>query len=269
MGLSSLVLMAALAQPARPAVPIDPCESVVIAQVRHAISELKSRALGDAVITIEYEGLAHIEAHLMRPGMLRDVPVRLELIDDPTAHGFVMKETSGTAPNARTETTIVLDGRVAEQTAPDFKEATGDAALIAGADAAAWTPWTLARAALSNAASCRPGADVGKSESTSGPISYVDGAHRACTLLLDGDRRIARAERLVADQRLGDVWNWVQFDDWEQRDGVEVPQKVTRFIVQGAATIRYELSLKRFAIGAVSRDVFTLPESHRRDIPSW
>lgn len=273
--LGAIVLCGACAQPAAspPALPVEPCESVMVAQARQAISSLKAsgEAHGgtQAAISATYTGTLRVEAHMMMPGLTRAIPVTVEVIDDPASRALLVRETTGPARNV--ETTLVLDGRVASQfdAAGVFKELSGDEALGAMADASCWMPWSVVRAGLGARPTCRVGATQAWRGESFTPVTFVDAAHRACSVLLDGSQRVGRVEVLAADQRLGDVCHWTAFAGFEQRGGAWVPRTITRFMVRPDVTLRYELSLARLEIGGTTRDAFLLPEAHRGDIASW
>jgi glyoxylase-like metal-dependent hydrolase (beta-lactamase superfamily II) len=272
-----MLSLALMAQPGTQAVagPIDPCESVVVAQTRASLDALRAARgvhvdLNHPVVTAVYEGTASLEAHLMRPGMVRALPVRLELVIDPTAHGYSLRETTGANAAARTQTTLAIEGRVAEQPSADapFVESTAPASAVA--DLAHWLPSTAVAAAADAAPSCRPGLTVEQPGLMLSPVTFIDAAGRACTLLLDADHRVSRIESLSSHPRLGDVCNWTQFDEWEQHGGVTVPHRLSRFIVQEAATVRYDLSLVSFNVAAAATEgAFALPGERQGDIRTW
>lgn len=253
-----------------PAAPINYCDSVVINQTRAALADLKTSLQvhqGNSGITAVYQGTVSIEGHMMHPGDLRTVPVRLELTAD--ASGMSVREISGPDGKGPIETTLINRGRVAEQSAQaaPFKESPPDKAPKAAADAACWLPSTILETALDAAPSCRPGPAIDDHGQALSLVTFADVAGRACTLLLDPEHRVARIESLSAHARLGDVCNWTQFSDWDQVSGAAVPRKLSRFIVESAATIRYDLSLVSVTFGSVPG--FTLPENRQADIPSW
>lgn len=275
----AIVLALALlphAQPDSAPPPIDPCDSLVIAQTRAALAELRATAAAhcgpaNTPITAVYEGSAAIEAHMMRPGMVRTVPIRLEIIADPRAGALSLRETSGPPAAPRTEATLVLRDRAAEQPATDkpFTETAAADAPTTIADAAAWFPATAVHAALAAAPSCRPGPSCVIDDESWSPITFTDAAGRACTLLIDAEHRVCRVERLSAHQRLGDVCDWTRFDDWVDRDGVAVPRRLSRFVVQGSVTVRFELALVSSGFGTAPEEAFLLPQERREDIPTW
>ncbi|MFA6045334.1 MAG: hypothetical protein WC718_10150 [Phycisphaerales bacterium] len=260
-------------QPALPDVPVDPCESAMIADARRAISNLKAAAAQHGgertAISATYEGTLRVEAHMLRPGMTREIPVTIEVIDDPQSQGLRVRETSGQKRSV--ETTIILGGRVASQSDADgpFKELVGEAAQSAAADAVCWMPWSALRAGLAAPSSCRLGPPLTWQGATITPVTCVDRAGRACSVLLDGEHRVGRIEALAADQRLGDVCAWTSLSDFEQHEGAWVPRKMSRFVVQPSVTLRYDLSLTAVHIGSVPPDTFTLPEARKADIASW
>lgn len=256
-----------------PETPVEACDSRIVRQAREAIERLKAAAEvhggAPGVKRARYEGTLRVEAHMMRPGMTSAMPVEIEVIDDPAAHGLLVRETTGQRKS--TETTICLDGRVAYQADPSgaFKELTGDALGTTKAEAACWTPWSVVRAALSAGPTCRLGAREKWEGGESTPITFVDASHHACTVFTDDAHRVERVETLGADQRLGDVCNWVNFGEFEQRDGVWVPKKISRFMVRPAITLRYDLVLTEVKRGESAREVFELPAAHKGEIGTW
>lgn len=269
---------ACLAQPGVPPLPapIDPCESVVISQARAAISDVTA-SLGvhhggtTTAVTAVFEGAISLEGHLLHPGDVHTIPVRLELIADLASGGLSIRETSGSQGRRVTETTLVLHGRMAEQAADGepFKENVPEAAATAAADSTRWLPSTILQAARRASPSCRPGPAIDNRGQTLSPVTFTDAAGRACTVLIDAEHRVTRIESLSAHPRLGDVCSWTRFDKWEQIDGVAVPQMVTRFIVQSSATLRYDLTLTSFKAGPVPEGAFALPAARQADIPTW
>lgn len=261
--------------PAAAAPPIDPCQSVIIAQTRAALETLRSAEgthLGrSAGLTAAYEGTVSIEGHLMRPGTLHTVPVRLTLTLDHAAEGLALKEVSGPAAKPATETTLILGGRVARQPAAGrpFVEVLSTEAPKTIADAARWLPAAITRAALRAAPSCRLSPPVEVQSRPHTPITFADAAGHACTILLDDHHRVARIESLAADHRLGDVCDWTAFDDWRDQAGVQVPGRIARFMVQGSITVRYDLTLASLEPGSLPASDFLPPEDRRADLPTW
>ncbi len=246
-------------------VPIDPCESRLIDQVRRAVGECRAAREshgGDRTMTASYEGTARIEAHMMRPGMTREIPFSMELVDDEMLQGLLYREKS--ASDGRIERTILFENRAAKQIGDGaFKEL--DRHGPEAADVRCWTPWSVARAACVAGSSCR------LSPSTGGetPVTFVDTASRACTIFVDDQHRITRIERLASDQRLGDICCWTTFSDWRLYDGAWVPGAVQRFDVQGSVTIRYELRLASVVAGPVPRETFLPPAERQADLAGW
>src|SRR5262245_25189095 len=86
------------AQPASPL--IDPCDSAIIGQARVAIELLQSASSqsGPSAVepyTVTYKGVKSVEAHMMRPGMVRTTDVRIILAVDAAAESVSAKEISG------------------------------------------------------------------------------------------------------------------------------------------------------------------------------
>lgn len=260
------------AAPVAPPEPIDYCRSATIADARSAINTLRAadrvHSGPAAACTAVYEGTAALEGHMMRPGMVRSTPVRFEFAVD--GDRLSLKEISGPG-GARIETTLVVRGRVAQQPAADapFAECGPTESPAAAADASRWLPGTVVRAAVKAAPSCRTGPAAEFEGQTCRTVTFADAAGMACTLLIDATDRVVRLESLAADQRLGDVCNWTRFDGWEERGGVQVPERITRFVVLPSVTIRYELSLVEFRVGEASPAAFGLPADRGADIPSW
>lgn len=260
-------------QPAAAPQPIDPCESAIISQTRAAIVELDAAEAvhGRGAFIATYEGTWSGEDHLMRPGMVRTLPVRLEFVVDPESKSFLLREIADPAKEPQVETTLAVRGRIASQPSPKgpFKEIASDQAPPLAADLACWLPSTAAQAALAARASCRPGLPIEDRGVRCVPITFTDQGGRACTALIDAEHRVSRVERLAAHQRLGDVCDWTQFDQWESREGVMVPRKLSRFHVRGASTERYDLSLAAFHESPAPAGSFDLPSERRGDIPDW
>lgn len=258
--------------------PVNHCDSLLIRQARDVLAlvraaETTHRGAESAAFTAEYAGTVEREDHLMRPGMTRSVPFRLTVSGDWAAESLLLRETMGQGAAARVETTLIVRGRVASQGATEaaFKEAAGEAARDARAWAVRWLPATSASAAAGAGASCRPSESIevrGEGERLT-PVTFVDAAGRACTLLLDGGQRVVRIESLAADQRLGDVCDWTRFDAWKDFGGVAVPGRVVRHQTLSSTTARYDLSLVSFSSGPLPGGTFDLPPARRGSIVDW
>lgn len=273
-------MLAALVQlqtsPALADPPIDPCDSVVISQTRAALGDLRASALVHGGVdpvgqVVVYEGTVSFEGHLMKPGMVRVLPYRIEITIDASAHVVAVHETINPATRPSIETTLIDGKRVASQTSGEgpFKELDAPVATASRAENSLWFPSSALAAALEAAASCRPGPAIDAAGQPLKPITFTEASGRACTLLLDSEHRLARIERLNSHQRLGDVCEWTSFTQWKTQDGVAVPGHLARFVVLDSSTTRYDVSLVSFHRGAIAADAGRIPSEHRDDVPSW
>lgn len=263
---------------ARAAQPVEHCDSLLITQVRSALSDLRASwslhcGSGETPVTLVYEGTAAFEDHLMRPGMLRTVPARIEFSLDPKAGSLALREHAGRAGAGSTTTTLVHDGRIAvrDGSAASFTEEPA----ATNAAWASWLPQTSVHAALAAAASCRPGAVIhpraadGTAARALSPITFSDAAGTSRTLLLDGEHRVVRIEQITSHQRLGDVCEWTDFSAYTSDSGMAVPGRISRFIVHGSATSRFDLTLVSASVLPAGTPVAALPADHAGDIPGW
>lgn len=270
----AIALLAAILFAAAQAAP-DPCDSLTIVQARAALvalraAELAHRGPSGGAFRITYEGSRALEAHLMRPGMVYTTPVRLELDLGPTSPSLppalAIRESAG--PKDPPRTTITTRNRAARQTSSDapFIELTAPESSQAAADAARWFPAAVAAAGLAAGPTCRPGAPIEGDGSTLTPIAFTDASGSTVSVFVDDQHRIARIEVLAADQRLGDVCNWVVFGHWQQREGRWIPGTIGRFTVRSSTTERYDLTL---VDAAPSDFAGSLPPPHLADIATW
>lgn len=269
-------MLAALSAESDAPTPIDHCESAVISQARAALDALHEaervhRISGTGQVTVVYEGTRSIEAHLMRPGMLWTVPVRLEVVTDTQGKGFALRESTGHEGAERTATSLMLNGRVAAQAAADkpFVEQQGAERNDAISSFMRWQPASVVRAALDAASSCRPGQTMEYQGLSVLPVTFSEGGAGAITCLLDGGRRVVRVESLLSHQYFGDACEWTRFDEWESREQAAVPRRVTRLSVQSASTTRYDLSLVDLKVGPAVDGAFALPKERIGDIADW
>lgn len=256
--------------------PINACDSLIIDQTRGALDALRAAAkvhadvdgLGQVAV---YEGTVSFESHLMKPGMVRVLPYRIEIAIDASARVVSIRETLNPSDHPSVETTLFDGVRVALQTREDqpFKELAGLETSSSRADGALWFPTSTIRAALEAAASCRPGVPVDSAGQVLSPVTFTDPSGRACSVLLDEKRQVARVERLCAHERLGDACEWTTFDEWTRQEGASVPGHIGRFTVQSSTTTRYDVSLVSFHAGKLDPEARSLPEAHLGDIPTW
>jgi len=284
---SALVVMrgAAARQPiAATPVPkeaIDPpfvnsCDSVMIGSVRQAqervvrAMEVHAGAKPQAMVMV-YEGTFYHEAHLMKPGQLRTLPVWMELRVDDASRVAQMRVRVGAKDQTPIETSIFWNDRVARRAGPDtpFAELAGEELIEERSDACQWLPSSMLRQALDAAGTCRASQAITSDGHTLAPISFTDPAGRAWTMLVDEQGRVARVERVFAHPRLGDVCEWTTFTDWHEADGTRIPRRVSRFLVQGSTSQRFELSLVSVVPDADTPDARQLPPDRRSDIPNW
>lgn len=277
--------MAIGAQPA-PATPaskeaadppfVNSCDSVVLDSVRHARQQVAKACTVHAgakpqPLVVVYEGTFYHEAHLMRPGQLRTLPVWMELRVDHSSRVARMRVRVGPADQAPIETSVFWNGRVARQAgdAKPFVELGGEELRTERVDASHWLASSIVRQAIDGAGTCRAAAKIALDGTSLTPISFTDAAARAWTMLIDEQGRVARVERVFAHERLGDVCEWTSFSDWRKMNEANVPGKVARFLVQGSTTQRFELSLVSVAEDADSSDARQLPLDRRADIAHW
>lgn len=268
-----------------PAVEADPpfvnsCDSVMIASVREA-RERVARALGlhggekARPMVVVYEGTFSHEAHLMKPGQVRTLPVWMELRLDERSRVAQMRVRVGPTDRAPTETTVFWNDRVARQAGPDkaFAESEGSERTLERAEAGMWQASSVLRQALDAAGTCRVSEAIVADGRTLTPITFTDSASRVWTMLLDGEGRVGRVERVFAHERLGDVCEWTTFEDWREVDGAivpnKVPYKVSRFLVQGSTTQRFDVSLVSVAADGDATNARQLPLDRRGDIAEW
>jgi hypothetical protein len=150
-----------------------------------------------------------------------------------------------------------------------FKEIAGTDAGEAAASAMRWLPATALHACLAARASCRASASVELDGITLSPITFTDASACACSLLLDGEGRVARIESLAAHPRLGDVCEWTRFDGYARRGKVVVPARVSRFVVPSSVTLEYDLELASFQDAPPPPASFEIPEARRADVPAF
>lgn len=251
--------------------PPNPCDSLTIAHVRESIGLLRAAADGhrdSRAFTIRYRGEVFVEDHLMRPGMVRTVPITIEISRDAAQRAIRVRESSGPDDAPRLRTILIENGRAAVQPAADrlYVEEPADRAKRTIAEAMCWLPATALEAALEAAASCRGGLPI-KGDAPLTPVMFTDVAGRAAALLLDEQQRLVRIERLEFHQRLGDVCHWTNFDQWQTHEGLAIAGRLSRFIVHPASTVRFNLSLVEIEFGGSPPT--GLPEANRGDIPDW
>jgi len=235
--------------------PIDACDSAVAASTRAALRLLDRaaacapRAATPFVAT--FAGTVLVEGHYVRPGDRTTVPVRLTLergVDGAT----VVRETRGAAGRERTTVLRVADDGVRRRVGPDgpWEVLSGDEARREASAAARLFPAELFAAADRARPTCRPGAPIESFGRRLTPVTFLDPAGDACTLLFDADERLARAEVLKAHATYGDVCEWTRFDDYATIDGALVPRRVGRFLTTRDATYEHRLELAAFRAGA-------------------
>ncbi|MFT3686316.1 MAG: hypothetical protein QM783_15585 [Phycisphaerales bacterium] len=266
-----LMLTAVALLACEPETPVRYCDSLIVEQTRSAIGCVRAVAAGMPKSgSVVYEGTVKIEGHLMRPGMTYQRPVRLEVSFDTGAGSIRVCESVGSGRSLSVETVVLRNGRVAKQerAGAPFRELIDERA-DEWAAATGWFPSLVAGEALKAAPSCRLGAGVSADGGLLTPVSFSDGNARACTLLLGDKDRPVRVERLVADDRLGDVCNWTSFADWQERDSGVVPARLSRFQVVKDATLRYELSLASFDGAPPAAGMFDVPAEHRGTVADW
>lgn len=255
---------------------VNSCDSVMIGSVRQARDRVaKALALHSGEkpqpIVVVYEGTFFHEAHLMKPGQLRTLPVWMELRLDESSRVTRMRVRVGPTDKAPIETSVLWNDRVARQAGPDqpFAELEGEELRTERVDACNWLPSSMLRQALDAAGACRQGETIEADGNSLVPITFTDSAARAWTMLFDEQGRASRAERVFAHARLGDVCEWTTFSDWREVNGSQVPGKVARFLVQSTTTQRFELSMVSTIPDAEASAARQLPADRRADIPNW
>jgi hypothetical protein len=253
----------------------DPCNSVTIPWVRAALQSIEAAEAahggGGPTMTFLYEGEVLLEDHLMRPGMTRAIPLQMEFVIDPASDAMRVREIVRPKESPQVETTLVVHGRVATQpsAAKPFVETASNERAGRISDLSQWLPASIARAARKAAATCRAGAMIEMGGRNVWPITFTDGSGHVLTALVDEAKRVVRVERLEAHQRLGDVCEWTQLDDWTLHGEASVPGRISRFVVRPASTMHVDLRLVSFEAGPVGSDVFAIPEALRGEVKDW
>lgn len=221
-GLAGLVLpvLAARAQPVD-----DP--TGLARQRATAAARLLDRALAAHVpvpaptLELVYAGAWRVEGHFRRPHEIRSFPTRERYVVGPdrvrfdSVTGESEKDLGGSP-----ETFLAIGERVlrrAEVGRPFLELGPGEreGALFW---ATAALPAEIVRRARQRLTSARLDGDA---------IAFTDSDGVASTLSFDRATGLLRSvERLRADPRLGDVCDWIAFDDYAPVHGIPVPRRV-------------------------------------------
>ncbi len=252
------------------------CDSVMIGSVRQTRErvakalDVHAGAKPQAMVMV-YEGTFYHEAHLMKPGQLRTLPMWIELRVDEASRVAQMRVRVGPKDQAPIETSIFWKERVARQAGPDkpFAELAGEELSTEKADVCQWLPSGMLRQALDAAGTCRASEAITSDGQALVPITFTDSVARAWTMLVNAQGRMARVERVFAHARLGDVCEWTTFADWREANGAVIPGKISRFLVQSSTSQRFELSLVSMTPDADPTNARQLPADHRADIANW
>jgi glyoxylase-like metal-dependent hydrolase (beta-lactamase superfamily II) len=251
-----LAVLAVLPQEPTPAAPtpIEVCASATIASAREALAHLSAAAVAGPAphrpFAVVYLGSAAIEAHLARPGERSTSPVKLE-IERLADQSLRVRETRGAGGRSRTtELLLARDGGYRRENSGPWETLSEAEARAVTAESERYFPATLLAAADRARAGCRPGAPVRFEERDLASIHFADAAGATCSLLLDSERRLVRAETLRAHPVYGDVCEWARYDDYFVLDGVLLPRRIARFLAPRDVTIEHRLEFVSFRSGA-------------------
>ncbi len=221
-GLFSLVLPALAAR----AQPVD--DPTGLARQRAtAAARVLDRALAAHVpvpaptLELVYEGAWRVEGHFRRPHEIRSFPTRERYVvgTDHMRYDAVTGESEKDLDGGP-ETYLVIGERVLRRTEAGrpFLELGPGERETARFWATAALPAEIVRRARQRLAAARLDGDA---------VSFDDVDGVLGTLSFDRRTGLLRAvERLRADPRLGDVCDWISFDDYAPVHGIPVPRRV-------------------------------------------